>query len=464
MTAEDLTAHPDIQGLLFRGYKALDHAGYGLFRIADRHAFQAWLAQRLDRDEIATAGHRQPEGATANRLNIAFTASGFQTLLGEHWMPESFEPSFVEGMVQSHRSRLLGDIEANDPQHWRWGREAGFDGLLLAFAPSQAEAEALLADHLRAANGVVRLETLYGQHAKDGKEAFGFADGVSQPIFEGTKRHSERPREAALHGIPAGEVILGYPDGTGKLPRSPATSAACDPRGHLTPHWEWPERRDLGRNGSYLVFRQLAQDKEAFWAYLEAVSTDNGEDSVVALAEKMVGRRMDGTSLAPEPKSKPDENNLFDFTDDEKGLFCPIGSHVRRSNPRATGSGNAESSLRVTLRHRILRRGRNYVDAERAEVGLQFLCFNASIARQFEFIQASWCNDQFFGGLQREVDPIIGTLRPAGNGLESVDRYTIPRDPYRRLLADVPTFVTVRGGGYFFMPAISALRCLAGAP
>ena len=77
----------------------------------------------------------------------------------------------------------------------------------------------------------------------------------------------------------------------------------------------------------------------------------------------MVGRRMNGTSMEPLPKSRSDENNLFDFTDDAQGLHCPIGSHIRRSNPRSTGSETPEGSLKVTLRHRILRRGRNYRDA-----------------------------------------------------------------------------------------------------
>ena len=436
MTTEALTENPDIQGLIFRGYKALDHAGYGLFRIVDRSAFQIWLARLLDGDLIATAAHRQPVGGTVNRLNIAFTAAGLEKLLADHWLPQSFEPCFIEGMVQEHRSRLLGDVGANDPKHWRWGGEAEFDGLLMAFAPAQEMAEDMLARHLRPANGTERVQTLFGEwgrldeagnHVVDGREAFGFADGISQPVIEGTRRHRDRPEEAALHGVPAGEMLLGYPDGTGKLPRSPAAAAASDPRGYLEPHWEWPERRDFGRNGSYLVFRQLAQDPKAFWDYLKAAATDEEADSALALAEKMVGRRQDGTPLAQSETTGQGANNLFDFTDDAQGLVCPIGSHIRRSNPRATGSETPEDSLKVTLRHRILRRGRNYRDDAHDEVGLQFLCFNASIARQFEFIQASWCNSQFFHGLQREVDPIIGTMLPAGGGLGAVDRFTIPR-------------------------------------
>ncbi len=467
MGSEEFTRHPDIQGLLFRGYANLYHAGYGFFRIVDRTACKFWLTGLLDSERISTAKDGPPELGT-QRLNIAFAASGLEALLGAGWIPDSYEPPFVEGMVTAHRCRLLGDVEDNDPEHWRWGKEQDFDGLFMAFGNSGDEAEQLLADHLCSDNGVVRVQTVYGHlngHEKDGeREAFGFRDGISQPIIEGTSRYRDLPKEAALHGVPAGEMILGYPDGTGKLPRTPAVSAASDPRGWLKPHWEWPERRDLGMNGSYLVFRQLAQDTEGFWRYVNEAAA-GGQETPLELAEKMVGRRKDGTSMEKYPKSDKENNNLFNFAkDDAQGKFCPVGSHIRRSNPRATGSKTEKASLKVTLRHRILRRGRVYEDAELGEVGLQFICFNASIARQFEFIQGSWCNNQFFDGLQREVDPIIGTVRKPGNGLDAVDRFTIPRDPYRRRLDGIPTFVTMKGGGYFFMPGMAALRCIATAP
>lgn len=469
MASIGLTEHPDIQGLLFRGYTDHAHAGYGLFRIRGRRAFQAWLAGLLDREQVTTAERSSRKEVADSHLNIAFTASGLQKLLDAGWIADSFEPAFIEGMVQEHRSRLLGDVEANDPKGWRWGRRQDFDGLLMGFAHSRQAADDLLAAHLTAANGADRGITVFGHLDGAGTETFGFADGISQPIVEGTKLYEDRlrtrPREVALHGVPVGEVLLGYPDGSGRLPRSPATSAASDPRGVLPPHWERPERRDLGRNGSFLVVRQMAQDKDGFWRLMEAMAAEGAGESAIGLAEKMVGRRKDGGALAPATGAGPAHNNLFDFDDDRQGQHCPLGSHIRRSNPRATGSDTPDGSLNVTKRHRMIRRGRGYTDDEQGEVGLQFLCFNASITRQFEFVQGSWCNNPFFHGLQREVDPIIGTVRPAGRGLASIDRFTIPRaGSYRRLLAGLPSFVTVKGGGYFFMPAIAALRCLAAAP
>ncbi len=463
----ELTQHPDIQGLLFRSYKEFPFSAYGFFQVTDVSDFKAWLLTAIENDVFIAASNGRPVPENPGRLNIAFTASGLQGLLGDGWLPDTFEPSFVEGMVQDHRSRLLGDVEANDPANWRWGAGERVDGILFAFDETGEKAEQLLVHHLAPGNGAERNTTIYGFRDPSGEEVFGFRDGISQPVIKDTKRHrqllEDRPREATLHEVPSGEFVLGYPDGTNRLPRSPATSAARDVDGFLEPHWEWPDRRDFGMNGSYLVFRQLAQDRNAFWSYLENEAQGDETFTAQMLAEKMVGRRMNGDAMEPTVRQGPYENNLFDFTDDEKGLHCPVGSHIRRSNPRSTGSSTPDGSLAVTLRHRILRRGRRYRDETHNEEGLQFICFNASISRQFEFLQASWCNNQFFHGLQGEVDPVIGTVRAARHGMAAVDRYSIPNSPYRRLLSDMPTFVTVKGGAYFFMPGFNALRCLTQA-
>ncbi len=265
--------------------------------------------------------------------------------------------------------------------------------------------------------------------------------------------------------MPAGEFVLGYPDGSGTLPRSPATVAECDPNGLLEAHRKWPERRDLGKHGTYLVIRQLAQDVEKFWDYLEAEKAPG--ETAQALGAKLFGRRMDGTTLEPVPQFDKATNNLFDFSDDPDGLHCPLGSHIRRANPRSFGTEDPEQAkekLKVTNRHRILRRGRVYTRDERVAEGLLFLCLNASINRQFEFVQSTWCNNQFFHGLEREVDPTIGTVRAPAHGLGPVDRYTIPNDPYRRVLYGLKQFVTVKGGAYFFLPGMNALKLIAQAP
>ena len=88
--------------------------------------------------------------------------------------------------------------------------------------------------------------------------------------------------------------------------------------------------------------------------------------------------------------------------------------------------------------------------------GLMFMCINANIERQFEFVQQTWINNPSFNGLYDERDPIFGKSGAAPTG-----SMTIPRRPVRRMLQGLGGFVTVRGGAYFFMPGIKALHYLA---
>lgn len=464
MAETELTASPDIQGIFFRGYVKLDKAAYGFFRVTDRVAFQQWLGQMLSDDAITTAKDKQPDDGVKNRMNIAFTAPGLQALLEAGYIADSYDHAFAAGITSPQRNRILGDVDINAPSNWDWGGREAVHGVLMSFATTTEIAKDRLLAALCADNGADCTHTTYGHLEPDQREPFGFKDGVSQPVIEGTKRANalqrSNPKEASLSIVPAGELLLGYKDGTGTLPRTPATSAGLDPDGLLDPHPEWHERRDLGKNGSYLVFRQLQQNVKAFWDYVENTATGEGDDTPTKLAEKMIGRGIDGEGLAPGKHDTRETNNDFDFTDDRSGQHCPIGSHVRRGNNRAVNVKNADVSLEVTLRHRILRRARIF-EEENGATGLQFMCFNASIERQFEFVQSAWCNNSFFQGLEQEVDPIIGTPRAERLGVKTVDRFTIQRSPYRRVLENLPPFVTVRGGGYFFMPGMQALRFIA---
>jgi deferrochelatase/peroxidase EfeB len=94
--------------------------------------------------------------------------------------------------------------------------------------------------------------------------------------------------------------------------------------------------------------------------------------------------------------------------------------------------------------------------------GLHFLCLNANIGRQFEFVQGSWLNSTAFGGLRDENDPIIGN-RATLDGCPA-DKFSLPASgSIRQQIRDIPRFTTVRGGAYFFLPGIRALRYIARA-
>ena len=172
----------------------------------------------------------------------------------------------------------------------------------------------------------------------------------------------------------------------------------------------------------------------------------------------------------------------FGYRDsDAHGFKCPIGSHVRRSNPRDTLGPDGPTALKTANRHRILRRGRSYGHrpddprvADTVDRGLLFLCLNTDIERQFEFVQQTWVNNPVFGGLNGEVDPLIGNISRtetaavnpnqggSGNGEAQSDAiFTVQADPLRTRVHNLERFVTVKGGAYFFLPSIRALRYLA---
>jgi deferrochelatase/peroxidase EfeB len=172
----------------------------------------------------------------------------------------------------------------------------------------------------------------------------------------------------------------------------------------------------------------------------------------------------------------------FGYRDsDAFGFKCPIGAHVRRSNPRDTLGPDGPTALKTANRHRILRRGRSYGHrpadprvADPIDRGLLFLCLNSDIERQFEFVQQTWVNNPVFGGLNVEVDPLIGNINKtetsspnsnqgnADNGEAERDAiFTVQADPLRTRVHNLERFVTVKGGDYFFLPSIRALRYLA---
>jgi Dyp-type peroxidase family len=268
-----------------------------------------------------------------------------------------------------------------------------------------------------------------------GREHFGFADGISQPILAGTVDAERFPD--STHVTALGEFVLGYRDQTGSLAGVPGLGMSDD----------------FGRNGSYFVFTQYEQHVDEFWRIMHERTRDRqGGLAAEALASKIVGRMPDGTPLVPYGNR---EDNEFDFTEDPYGYGCPLGSHIRRSHER----GSVDEARN---RHRILRRGRSYGPRvlpgvpDPRERGLFFACLNADLERQFEFIFQNWTNNPAFSGLRAECDPLVGSAPGGCPGL-----FTVPGLPTPAQVSGLRRFVQVRGGQYFFLPGITALRSLA---
>jgi deferrochelatase/peroxidase EfeB len=139
-------------------------------------------------------------------------------------------------------------------------------------------------------------------------------------------------------------------------------------------------------------------------------------------------------------------------------LRCPFGAHIRRANPRDSFGPGSQGQLEIINHHRLLRVGRIYGAPDSSSAGgLLFMCINADIERQFEFVQQSWIRGSSFQGLEHEFDPVVGHYaQRQANG------FTIPTPKGPLSLKGLRDFVTVRGGAYFFMPGKDAFHSLIG--
>jgi len=294
-------------------------------------------------------------------------------------------------------------------------------------------------------------------------------DGISQPGIRGLTRPSRRGGAAPDRGLPGqdlvwpGEFVLGYPGQDPQDPEKPGPIA--------------PFPAPWARNGSYMVFRRLEQRVPEFRSFVAAQAARLGIYPEL-LAARMVGRWRSGAplelaALRDNPSLAADDmrNNDFDYADDPFQRACPYAAHIRKANPRDDPSGGKAE----TLRHRIIRAGIAFgPEVMPGEIrtmhsrGLMFVCYQASIERQFEFIQSRYSNNpQFVNGKRRPndgiagvpgFDPIIG--QAAGNGVREMDE-PFPNYPSgnRRTTLEMPQqFVVLTAAAYFFVPSITALR------
>lgn len=506
----------NIQGLVVSGYDDRPVAAYAVFSIEDRAAARRWLAALEDRlqfgDFLTTPRQRHPR-LHPLCLNVAFTHAGLQELELPNEGLGGLHESIRVGMADEHRSRLLGDDGESAPSEWEWGgpKTPVVHGILCGFAGTreiEGDDDALSAERIAAEeakvrhaiegelvaeNGVTLLRYLPAHCARSRelrKEPFGFRDGISNPAIAGLPGRAHRE-----HPLPSGELVLGYDNIYGELPLTPRVPATSDPKDVLPAAHGRTDLKDFGKNGSYLVFRQLRQDVASFWRFAhDAAGKLPEKRDPVWLASRMVGRWPDGTAVTLSPdKDSPgliDDRNTFTFSahGDAFGARCPIGAHIRRTNPRDTllpiphdppvnewppTPDVVNERLAEVNRHRIIRRGRSYgvpldknldpsrmLDDDGTERGIYFLCFNTNLRRQFEFVQSIWVKNPAFAGLSKDPDPLLASSREVPY---PADRFTLQGGPEcpARVVRGLPRFVEVRGGAYFFMPGRAALRYLA---
>lgn len=482
----------DVQGLIIKGYKALPHGVYLLFHMGETTKAKSWLGEVM----VDVRNASTPTKTFNTALNIAFSNHGIRKLGFSDEVMNSFPREFEEGMVAPHRQRILGDFDKSDPKEWAWGgpcdqnREVVHGVLLLYSRTAQGLANLVASEKSRmAAHEVYAIREMPTTSLDQGKEHFGFRDGLANPVMKNAGRRENEQHPANL--INPGEFIFGYENEYEEYALGPNVPPTLGNSSLLEEDHNYPDRKDLGKNGSMLVFRQMTQDVKAFWEFLDQATNDetkpaDGPEPMVRLGAKMVGRWPNGSPITKCPVKPSQEHRNFDnfgyAQRDYDGLKCPMGSHIRRTNPRdsltrettRTKEKDREKSEKFMKRFRVLRRGRPYGDPltetldpkemlqaaeDGKERGLHFLCFNTNIARQFELMQQTWVNNPKFAGLYEDPDPIIGYPGIMGQGATTT--FTEPAEPVRKKVHGIPRFVEIKGGAYFFMPGIKALEFLS---
>jgi len=375
-------------------------------------------------------------------ISAAISYTGLMALGLPEESLRSFPEAFRVGM--GARADKLRDYGPNNPTNWD---EPFGSGEIHIGVSVFSDCEQTWRDTLETAQqqyqgfaGVSVLTTQdFGAQPGD-LNPLGYKDSIGQPAIEGCGVD-------ALPGqgrpIKAGEFILGYPGEAGvPLPM--------------------PHPDVLGRNGTFVGLRKYQSLVGTFNRFLREHAGTEQEQEV--LAAKLVGRWRSGAPLTLAPThddptlgADPRRNNDFTYATDPHGRQVPLGSHMRRMNPRDT----TMAQLADVNVHRIIRRSTTYgapydpdaISEQDDDIarGIHFIFLSAKAMATMEFLQQEWINNGNFMNLGDERDPNIGLQEDGAT-------FTIPQHPVRRRIHDIHTFNVLRGGEYFFMPSLSALR------
>jgi deferrochelatase/peroxidase EfeB len=462
----------DVQGNILRGYRKplVRHLVLG---VADRSASGNWLLDATGRDPVTTHQVTSAEPwdyKPPTCLNVSVTPAGLGALGVPERSVKTFPTEFVAGMAS--RAVKIGDVGASAPSTWRpeWRDADRLHLVVTVHADSAEDRDVMTRRVLGAGSGRAfhELARLDGEAFPGGLVHFGYRDSIAQPRFEGIRDAADRPDRQPL--VEVGAVLLGYP--------TPLENVI----------FELPQPTVLGQNGAFNAFRVLEQRVVAFETFLttsaETILASPLADVVLPVgierewdppmsrldalrelvAAKVLGRWRNGVPLAlsphsptPTPPIGEHQLNDFGYQRDPDGERCPLGSHIRRCNPR--DARIVQRSANHT--RRIVRRGIPYgppLDPGRpdhVERGLlgSFIC--ASLIVQFESIQYDWMN---LGLLDPRItgtnDVVVGNNDPQFSSFQLAVGETAIE------LRGFPRFVETRGGAYLFLPGITALRHL----
>ena len=379
---------------------------------------------------------------------------------------------FREGMAA--RASILGDVRCNHPTNWslperNWpepprderervelstvhaivqytckGPSDGWQDLASAKHPLR---EAVGQFHNELAGKGVQIlsvqcmQRFLGPDSEHSRDHFGFVDGISQPWLEALQKKPAGSDEVMTGGV-------GYKNSPGDRPPRDKVVTGDLLLGYKNSFGDPPLTGKLWDDSTFLVIRKLEQHVDA----LDAVLKESGDEE--GTKAKFMGRKGDGEFLT-EDETINTKGNDFDYSKDLMGKVCPLQSHIRRANPRSTRDD-------IHTVPRIMRRGMSYgprPDGKNSKDkrGLFFMAYNASIAEQFEVIQAwlSGSNSSNPNSYSALRDPFLGV--PQDGDPHSFVFYDKNGDQKVVKLPPDKPIVTLEWGLYAFVPSIKAV-------
>lgn len=445
----------EVQRLAYSGYGS-DHALHLVLRVEDAALARAVLRGWLDSVTFADAGR------AAGGINIGFTYRGLEALQVPDELLRALAtraPAFTAG-APVRATRHLGDAADSAPARWLPMFRIGHAHVLVSmYGDSRAELAAAKA-RLRGQSSAEQAfsgwdDDIRAEHFPKPKTEgrrkirlvhFGLRDNVTRPTIDATRNDGGQ-----LHA--SGELLLGHANDIGFDRWSEGTLAA--------------DAQDFFRNGSFAALRKIEQFEQLLDSYLQqqAAALQQAAPRTqpitsAYLKAKMAGRWDNGELVTPgqiaapaAPAAGPAAD--FKFGADDKGLGCPFGAHIRRTNPR-------DDQLVPPRLRPLFRRGMPYgspyagkADEERGLVGL-FFC--ASLEDQFEHLVSEWIEKNPMGppNRGRAKDPLIGHHDEPGAGLH------IPQPGAEPLVLHFERpFVRTRGTLYALFPSRSGLQRIA---
>ena len=461
------TARGDIQGNILRAY-GFPYARYEILRIVDAAGARRLLRRVLERGLITTADTWDPASKPDTTLNVFVSWPGLVALGVAQASLDSFPEEFRQGMPA--RASILGDTGPNAPSTWEFGNDPDRTHVFFALYGRTAEARERLLASLRAelaevGAAVEVTHQLDAQMLGNHREHFGFMDGIGQPAIEGSGNEEypgdgtpidRRGGSGAWAPLKAGEFVLGWPGETGFPPPAPQPDV-------------------LAKNGSFLVYRKLRQDVAAFRAFLREQSqrlwgADAGALGVERLASKLVGRWRSGCPVMHAPlvdnpamATRLGAQQRFPL----RGRSARRGLSVRLAHPPHESARRAHRSRRHARAHASHRAARPAVWVVARRRRRRRTTVRSAAWRSWPSTRASSISSNFCSRSGCTTASSRG-WRAAMSIRSRASRATVRasafrhRTPAPKNVFDLPRFITLRGGGYFFIPSVTALHYIAG--